>query len=279
MAKFDPDLPLRLKELQSWFGSVIASPLNPENRLLPQSKGRDFRQEATCYILPRLKLESYERIGIYHQQYWWRLLSVLHENFPLLTRVLGYSTFNQKMAIPFLLDHPPKDFALCRLGEKLPAWIREKFPLEKGWKYFAQIDWAANQSFWMGSFLQLELPLEGTLALQPHAHLFSFPGDLFSFRETLLKEGVEYWQIHALPAVTPKRSFFLLYRSLENNLSWSKLSLNEYRMLRWIQKKVPLENICQQMEQKGDTQMPLWLFHWAQRGIFFDSAKAAQLDS
>jgi hypothetical protein len=68
-----------LKELQQWFSSVITSPLDKPI------------EGAERFVAPSPTLEPNERMRIYNQQYFWRLLNVLHKSYPFLTRLFGYT--------------------------------------------------------------------------------------------------------------------------------------------------------------------------------------------
>ena len=137
-----------------WFGQMIAQPLQPSQRLPVHSPwGTNQEQEASRYIAPTKTLSAVQRIEIYHQQYWWRLLKCLGQNFPTVVRLFGTESFQQELAIPYLTEHPPTHWALCRLGESFPAWLEAHYLAQDRYLVIqsAQIDWAANHAFWTGS--------------------------------------------------------------------------------------------------------------------------------
>ena len=117
-----------LKELQNWFGSILLQPLREDetSQFLTPS-GQTLQQEANWYITPSPTLAPHQRIQIYNQQYWWRLLNVLESNFPLLVRLFGRAAFRNQVAVPFFSHSPPQDWSLNRLGETLPHWLRQHY--------------------------------------------------------------------------------------------------------------------------------------------------------
>src|SRR4051812_44875922 len=105
---FDAAVPTQLKRMQEWFASIITRPVDEESRINPLSpEGVPMEQEACRYITPSATLLPAQRIQIYNQQYWWRLLSIMHELYPLVTRLFGHRDFNQTIAIPYLVKYPP----------------------------------------------------------------------------------------------------------------------------------------------------------------------------
>lgn len=250
------NVPAKLQELQLWFGSVIASKISKENRLLPEAEARNFREEAARYILPTKQLEPFERIGIYHQQYWWRLITVLQENFPSLTRFLGHEKFNDLIAIPYLLHAAPQTFALCRFGDTLLSFLKKnlKDPERQLLLSLAQVDWAMNKALWIKNAPPIALPIE-KISLQPHVFLLKSSYDIFSFREQLLKNSA--------PAVVRGKFYFLFFRERNNCFCWKYLSCEAYSALKCIEKTTTLKKLCRKY---GDL-LPVWLFEWTTLSI------------
>ena len=99
--------PDTLLNIQKWFASVITQPLTCDHNIpLLAPNGKPIAIDSAQYILPSKTLAPHERVELYYRQYWWRLLDVLQENFPLVTRLFGYQSFNEKIGIPYLTAHP-----------------------------------------------------------------------------------------------------------------------------------------------------------------------------
>jgi len=259
-----------LFEIQKWFGALIAQPLQADYKI-PETTpfGTPVKEEAKKHISPSPTLRSHQRIELYHQQYWWRLLKCLQENFPTLTRLYGYDRFNQEIGIPYLTQNPPTHWALCRLGQSLPDWFTEK-ELERD---TARIDAATQHAFWTEEKKPCDFEGEDIvskkLTLQPHVHLFELGGDLFTFRDTLLKEEVSYWQEHPFPEVRQGTCFFALYRNPKNYVKWKELTLGEYRLLTLFQEGSTIKEACATIEEEGgepfreaEELLPLWFREW-----------------
>jgi hypothetical protein len=269
---FDEKAPPKLIRNQSWFAKTITTPLQMDSRLLDSHGASD-------YILPSQMLDSRERIEIYHQQYWWRLLKCLQENFPFLTRLFGHASFNEIIGVPYLSAHPPTHWGLNRLGMSLPAYL-EKHYLEEDKDLVlaaSHIDWSMQVAFWcekkpLIDFSSAEI-LTLPMRLQPHVHLFRFPADLFTFRERFLEEEVEYWDTHPFPDLAGKESFFLLYRSPQNIVKWKELSKAEFQLLGLFRVGCSIQEACEKMEsgehaREAEEYLSLWFHEWTALGLF-----------
>lgn len=68
------------------------------------------------------RLPAAERLDIYANMYFFRLLDCLREDFPRLATALGEGRFHN-LATDYLLAHPSANPSLRYLGERLPAFI------------------------------------------------------------------------------------------------------------------------------------------------------------
>ena len=199
---FDTHVPSTLKRTQKWFASIITRPIDEDSRMNPISpSGNRMEEEAYEFIIPSPTLRPAQRIQIYNQQYWWRLLNCLHENFPFVTRLFGYHDFNQTIGIPFLNKYPAHHWSLGVLGDLLPQWIDEEYHADDKnlVKDAVLLDWSYHRSFFVASHPILSskaLPdpadvsyfLTQKLCLQPHVNLFQFNYDLVGLRNEMIAQ-------------------------------------------------------------------------------------------
>lgn len=269
MLAFDLKVPSSVIAIQKWVASIITRPLSEESQMqMIAPSGRLMSEEAAEFILPNRKLSADKRIQIYNQQYWWRLLSILQDNFPALTRIFGYTDFNRSIGVPFLMKYTPHHWALSALGCEMTCWIEEEYdaadkPLIHA---MAVLDLAYQNSFTALHVPSVEASLQlltTKLRLQEHVKLFSFPFDALSFRSQLVQESVEFW-IDADFPVLPKNKeyFFLLYRSSNNLISYKTLEKAEWVLLHDITKGLSIEEACDHLEKMGGE-----LYTTAQLGI------------
>ncbi len=284
MSVFDIKVPSKLKKTQIWFGSIIGRPIDEDSRMNPISPaGQPMEIEACDYIRPSLTLRPAQRIQIYNQQYWWRLLNILHESFPLVTRLFGYHDFNRLIAIPYLVKFPPNHWSLNDLGYLLSKWVETDYAENDKQLVLdsAKIDWAFNHSFCClqkEPILQSSLPqagdpsslLDKKIGLQEHLCLFVMDYDLFTFRVDFLKQEPEYWIDHDFPLLQKEKKYhFVLFRNLNNDIQWKEIPEAEYRLLKLIQSGTTIENLCQWLEQQhgslyeeAQKNLHLWFQEW-----------------
>lgn len=271
--------PKKLLALQKWFATMITQPILPSQQLPSQTPfGSEVSLEAEKHITPSKQLKAHQRIEIYHQQYWWRLIGCLQENFPTLIRLFGFDSFDQQLAIPYLADSPPSHWALSCLGATLPRWIAKNY---KGRdldfvKKMALLDRAAQASFSAPSVEPVDFStltereiLTKKLTLQPHIHLFELPGDLLSFRDALLAKDVDHWSSHPFPQLSCGNSFFVVHRNQRNQVQWQEISSGEHRFLTLIKKNLSIQDVCDRISKEGGRQylqaqeeMAFWLREW-----------------
>lgn len=274
-------------EMQQWFAGVISRPLVDNLKIQPYTpEGSLIAQEAAKYIVSSPTLQPDQRIQIYNQQYWWRLLNTLQANFPLVTRLFGRNAFNEQIAIPYLLKHPSNHWSLNVLGSRLTKWIEESYHASNKTLVFyaAALDWAFLECFIaiqypypnLGKLIE-EKPehvLAQTIYLQPHVSLFKWEYDLFTFRDDCLKKGVDDWIETPFPELpSGKACCFVLYRNVNNYLAWRSISLSQYVLLQKFKNGSSLGDACAYVESQDEElyeevaeHLHQWIQDWMQGG-------------
>ncbi|MEQ1862380.1 MAG: DNA-binding domain-containing protein [Chthoniobacteraceae bacterium] len=101
-------------------------------------------------IKPNDRLTSFERLQIYNQQYWWRLLGCFGEDFRGVRAVLGERSF-EKLAVAYLDARGSTSWSLRELGQHLPAFIKSRRSLTAPHTALAfdmaRIEWARILAF------------------------------------------------------------------------------------------------------------------------------------
>lgn len=278
-------IPETLQYTQEWFAGIITSHLGADSQIQEIApSGMYVAEEAGQYIVPSETLKPHQRMQIYNQQYWWRLIKAMHENFPLVTRLFGYHAFNDTIAIPYLLKYPPNTWTLNQLGERLPKWVEEEYR-EADSRLIqdsVNLDWAFTSSFLAPQNTPLDLTLlikdnpDNLLSckfyLQPHIELFKWEYDLMEFREAFLEKDVEYWTENDFPAMAKGKTYhFVLYRTLTNNIHWKEITNGEYALLSILKQGSSIEAACDFLEAQADlyeqavTNLQGWLQDWVSR--------------
>jgi hypothetical protein len=159
----EPESPLA--KVQRWMQSVITHP-DGVAAGLESAAARDHfdvpPEQVEQVILPSQAMSSVERLAIYANAYYARLLECLGEEFPVLKQTLGDETFDA-FAFGYLQNYPSRSYTLNRLGANFAAFLAEtrpaaadtdageEIPLGPDWPDFlidlATLEWTFSQVF------------------------------------------------------------------------------------------------------------------------------------
>jgi hypothetical protein len=175
-----------LDVVQRWFQAVVTHPEGVEGGVESEEAQRLIRLnrgELEAVIGRSRNLTAAERLGIYANAYYARLLECLAAYFPRLEKTLGEEVF-AGFAFEYLQHYPSKSYTLDRLGESFTRFLDEtrpepegdETPGEVGWPDFlidlATLEWNINRVF--------DGPgVEGQSLLTAEA-LRSFPAERFA---------------------------------------------------------------------------------------------------
>jgi hypothetical protein len=184
---------MNLEDLQRTMGAAVMQPLTADEEMQPRDitgrwAGRAMAEVAEEFIAPNCRLTAFERLEIYNRQYWFRLQTAFHEDFPGLRAVVGAERFEALMN-GYLAAHPSRSFTLRNLGSKLLDWLGRN-PGYAGSRLslamdVARVEWACIEAFDNAEMRPLSLGevtsigAESRLALQPHVQLLAlaYPAD------------------------------------------------------------------------------------------------------
>jgi hypothetical protein len=175
-----------LDVVQRWFQAVVTHPEGVEGGVESEEAQRLIRlnrSELEAVIGRSRNLTAAERMGIYANAYYARLLECLGAFFPVLQKTLGAEVF-EGFAFEYLQHYPSQSYTLDRLGESFARFLGETRPEPEegeepgavGWPDFlidlAVFEWNLNQVF--------DGPgVEGKPLLTPEL-LGSFPAERFA---------------------------------------------------------------------------------------------------
>ena len=122
--------PRSLDVVQRWFQAVVTHPEGVEGGVESEAAQRLIhlkRAELEAVIGRSKNLSAAERMGIYANAYYARLLECLAAFFPLLQRALGAEVF-EGFAFEYLQRYPSQSYTLDRLGENFKRFLEETRP-------------------------------------------------------------------------------------------------------------------------------------------------------
>lgn len=246
-----------LLAIQRAFAEIIRKPLLKNDRMIPDKRSKQM-------MLANSKLSEHERLELYAQQYWWRIIHSFDEDFKALKKLLGIKNFN-KLRDEYLVKLPSKSFTLRNLGSRLPEFIKKSRTLNKSLKQAAfecaSFEWGRIESFDAAEFESLtpkEVMTPGfdkkKLFLQPHIKLFTFK---YPIHELIQGEKSTSNQMNSNVGVydrnkkstnikpfkiKPKNSFIVLHRH-ENRVLMKPVSDKEMKVLGLFQSGCSLRTL------------------------------------
>lgn len=152
-----------LNAVQRWFQAVITHPAGVDGGVASEDAQRIInmkRDELERIVTRSEKLSAAERLGVYANAYYARLLECLGESFPMLRRALGGDDVFNGFAFDYLQAYPSTSYTLDRLADNFPRFLAEtrpdldadgKPPSEPSWPDFlidlAMLELAIGQVF------------------------------------------------------------------------------------------------------------------------------------
>jgi hypothetical protein len=145
-----------LLDTQRRFLHAILEPLSGENRALAElppgaaSPSDAFYSTADALLRSTDALHARERLGLYHRQYWFRLIDSLAEDFPRVRDLLGSESCLAAFE-RYLRARPPASWTLRHLGAGFADFLRndsEITPTLRAWAAdLAAFEYAHMQVF------------------------------------------------------------------------------------------------------------------------------------
>jgi hypothetical protein len=288
---------VNLEQIQRAFFEVIRQPLNAAEGLRPRlPDGRSARKIAESMIKPNDRLKSWERLEIYNQQYWYRILASLAEDFVGLRAVIGQKRYDD-LAIAYIHDCPSESFTLRNLGRRLEPWLREHSEFVAGVERMAmdmvRLEWAEIEAF-DGAELPPFTPTalrqvtgDSTLRLQPHLQLLNldYPVDDLLLRIRREEPGSDMVSnavlafprksgLRRLALPKPRRVHLVVHR-LQRSVYFKRLPRNAFVLVRALGQGKPLAEAIEislkearRSARDFKFQLRKWFKNWAALGWF-----------
>jgi hypothetical protein len=271
---------LELEKLQAWFGEAISHPLpetyltNPLAVSLP-----NLRVEADARIKEKGAFSGFDRLGVYNQQYWFRLITIMQGEYPCTVHLLGLRPFNE-WAVKYLLTHPPASPYLAGLDEKFLSFISEKYQVEKREPILQAI--AFDQAFSKG----FDAPTGLTIAeaglvdpgdvmqlgirLAPHVSPLYLSFDFATYRERSLSDET----LEAVFELLPLESYSVIYRDADLFMQVKTVTSTAWRVLQEFRSTsllsevfIRLEGKFSESEQRDlESNLASWFQFWVMEG-------------
>lgn len=237
-----------LSGIQALMNDVITRRLDASGGLQQQTAaGSSMHELAADFIKPNSKLSSFARLEIYNQQYWYRLMDALKEDFPGLANLLGEESF-QSLCTDYLEKYGSSSFTLRNLGQNLPGFVRSsqvstrKILLASN---MAALEWADILAF----DSEAKEPLNANdlsktdsgnlnITLQPHITPLKLEYPCDQVLSAIKQNGVKEVDLASCSAVVaksfklPKKErIYLVIHRVDNNIFHKRVDANSFRLL------------------------------------------------
>lgn len=117
-----------LERIQRWFHASITHPGGSREGLESDLAKRSLpvaNQPLDDILLPSNALNSIERLSIYADMYFERLIEIMADEFPSVRYLLGPQIFADAMKA-YITHHPSTHYNLARLGQEFPRFLSDE---------------------------------------------------------------------------------------------------------------------------------------------------------
>ena len=261
-----------LLEIQRAIAGTLMRPLAAGERMR-----RDATEVANRLIKPNDRLTSFERLQIYNQQYWWRLMASIQEDFRGLMAVLGERKF-ERLAVAYLEQCGSTSWNLRDLGEGMGDFVREHPELVAPHGALAgemiRVEWARVLAFDGPEKPPLDpkklgaAPERLRLGLQPYITLLELQFPIDDLLGRLRKRNTETGSVsNAVSAAASRRRpirlsarpgkapVFLAVHRVDLGVYYKRLEPGAYRLLQGLRSGATLADACG-MAFEGSSEAP-----------------------
>ena len=254
----------------------------------PRSSSSDCALRAEDLLVPSKRGQSAaSRLEVYREQFWFRHLSNLTDDFPTLAWVIGKEAFHRLVA-SYLKEVPPRTWDLQKLGANVPAYLAGRAP----WRHdrlavdASVLDWAFMEAFNAADAAPLDLrPLANAteeawttarVDLHPSVRRIALDYPVHELREAIRrKDACDRPPRTATRVVVWRDSAFILRATAVEQAAFD--------LLGELSAGVPLGQACEAIAEAGDAREQAslganvgeWFRQWTASGW----VSAVRLDS
>lgn len=278
-----------LSQIQQWMHQVITHPGGIENGIRSDRANRHIRlreDQLDHVIEPSQQMSSRDRMAVYGNAYFARLVECLGQEFSALKYALGEDAFNG-FAFQYIQSCPSESYTLNELGRQLPEFFRQTRPENvpsPGWPDF-MIDLAALQRIYAEVFDSdgpentppanwdelkgLNAQQAAGITLKPFASLrmleTSYP----------VHDYISAVRRDESPEIPASRPTWIIISRLDYVVRRRAVSRSEFTLLRELHRGASLGSAikatavqCPDEEQDMFDELENWFFRWGQARWF-----------
>ena len=269
-------------------------------RLWPD--GSPTARVAAEFIKPNNRLSSFDRLQIYNQQYWWRLLGSFGEDFRGLRAVLGERKFD-KLAVAYLDNCGSQSWTMRNVGSRLEGFLREHSELTAPHALLAldmaRVEWARIVAFDEGELPPLRAEklrnasaAELRIGLQPYVSLLELSHPIDELLGKLKRREIETGSASnavselrtrrrpPLRARASREVIHLAVHRVELSVYYKRLSSPAFHLLAALRAGKTLEIACEEafalspeLPETSAVKVQEWFADWMKFGWFTRAAR------
>lgn len=269
-SKKSPSLP----ELQQWMRRVLTHPEGVSTALSKKS-----RPDFAHVIGETPTLARAERLSIYGNCYFWRLIDCLRANYSAVNNALGPERF-YRVAHDYLVKFPSRYKCIDDVGKELPNLLR-RHPVIKGKPYaveLATLEWTVHESIYADDVPPLNpkrfadlTPQEWArtrLILDPSVRLLQLDWPVDK-----LWQADGKWTQARLKKIRPSKVLLLVYRRNDKLVRVPRLTKTQFDLLKRLQAGETLGEAVTAMAQGGVPPLKQWFNDWMTWGLIRNIAE------
>lgn len=264
-----------LEELQAWFGRAISRPLPSHYHGNPlDTSAPGLREAGEALVAGPGGFSGFDRVGVYNEQYWFRLLTIMQGEYPCAVHLMGLRAFNDR-AMAYLEAHPPSSPFLARLDEAWPDFLFREYREKNRDEVLqgAAVDRAFSRAVDAPGGLPLD-PDDATaprLVLASHAAVLRLDWDFSAFRAACLAdESLE----QAIP-LEPQSTSLAIWRGTDDKVWQQTLGSAASKVLRTFRDPQTVAEAFELLEgalkpeEESDLEahLPEWFAGWTRDGV------------
>ena len=275
------DIPIKLKNMQQQFSQIITMPFDPHSDKSFQIQNQFYHQGFLQKIESQNGISSCERMQNYNRSYWFRLITILQKDMPLMRHIIGLNEFN-KLAMTYLTNYPPRSQFLNNIADDILTFMNNKHQ----WNNKLLREITTIELAHIKSFDALQKPfinsqnLEGQnqimhqkVALQHHCFLIQ---EHYNLMELYKIAENDHDDKITLKKPIKQTKYWLIFR-FSNKVQSQEIHAIQYQILKYVEQKKSLNNAINKtitnLKEK-DTQMFIkhvtqWFAQWVEKGIFY----------
>jgi hypothetical protein len=256
---------------RSLMAKAIMRPLIDDSINHEWVDGSTMSSFASTFIKPSEQMTSLQRLEVYNQQYWYRLLDSLRDDFPGLLSVLGDERFTE-LLVAYLTKYPSRHFNLRNLGDRLETFVKEDNDLFKKQDKKLILDvisfeWSEIQAFDAEKRPDLDLEKYSSLArtdpkleLQPYVFILSLDYAVDEFllqrrkfadsRTVVTARRVGHQSKSAHLSKPKKQKTYVVIHRQNNSVYYKRINIVEYKVLAAIKAGASITEACAAVRAK-----------------------------